>query len=104
MLLAIHGFEGLSWAEWASIFVLISGVVGFFGWILQRIISKVLEPLNHNIKSLSGEIAKLNETSVETHKLFAKRLDHHHDKLIHHDEQIKTLFHTVNKDDEGDDN
>lgn len=63
-----HELFNLSWAEWAAIIAIISGVFVGFNHMLKSFKDSIMEPFSEQMDNLSKSIDKLTESSVHLHR------------------------------------
>lgn len=87
-----HELFQLSWAEWAAIIAIVSGVFVGLNHMLTSFKNSIMEPFNEQMSNLSKSIDKLTESSVHEHHVFDRRLDKHDNMLIRHEAEIGFLY------------
>lgn len=87
-----HELFQLSWAEWAAIIAIVSGVFVGLNHMLTSFKNSIMEPFNEQMSNLSKSIDKLTESSVREHHVFDRRLDKHDNMLIRHETEIGFLY------------
>lgn len=87
-----HEIFNLSWAEWAAIIAIISGVFVGFNHMLKSFKDSIMEPFNQRLHDLSISINKFTDSAEHEHTAFDKKLDKHNDTLIRHEAEIGFLY------------
>ena len=87
-----HELFSLSWAEWAAIIAIVSGVFVGLNQMLKSFKGSIMDPFSDQMKNLSKSIDKMTESSVHDHHVFDRRLDKHDNTLIRHEAEIGFLY------------
>lgn len=91
-----HVFMGFELGEWVQLIAIVGFIAGIVAWIVR---ASIVAPLTTAINNLSKKVDGIGGNADRVHAEHDRRLDEQDVHLARHDEEFKTVFNQLNRED-----
>ncbi|WP_461243690.1 hypothetical protein [Secundilactobacillus muriivasis] len=91
-----HVFMGFELSEWVQLIAIVGFIAGIVAWVVR---AAIVAPLTTAINNLSSKVDGIGGNADRVHAEHDRRLDEQDVHLARHDEEFKTVFNQLNRED-----